>query len=78
MGNFPYQTHFDEIAKEERSLGYPDITFVVRGIDGYPHQIDFRDARNGPDAEQLTSLQEGTDELVSVYCPPNTENPYRR
>jgi len=29
MGNFPYQTHFDEIAKEERSLGYPDITFLV-------------------------------------------------
>jgi hypothetical protein len=33
-GNFPYQTHFNEIAKEEREFGYPDITFVVRGVGG--------------------------------------------
>jgi hypothetical protein len=24
MGNFPYQTHFNEIAKEERELGYAE------------------------------------------------------
>ena len=34
MGNFPYQTHFNEIAKEERAPGYPDITFIVRGVRG--------------------------------------------
>src|SRR5688572_2185727 len=62
MGNFPYQAHFNEIAKEERSLGYPDITFVVHGAGGYPHQIDFRDGRN-PDASQLNSLRNGTDEI---------------
>ena len=76
MGNFPYQTHFDEIAREERSLGYPDITFMVHGVDGYPHQIDFRDARNGPDTQQLSSLQKGTDAIIALYCPPGTANPY--
>lgn len=55
MGNFPYQTHFNEIAKEERDLGYPDITFLVRGVNGFPNQIDFRDARKGPDDDQLLS-----------------------
>ena len=76
MGNFPYQTHFNEIAKEERSFGYPDITFMVCGVGGYPNQIDFRDARNGPDAAQLASLRKGTDEIIRLYCPPNTPNPY--
>jgi hypothetical protein len=77
MGNFPYQKHFDAIAKEERDLGYPDITFMVHGVGGYPHQIDFRDARNGPDAAQLASLQKGTDEIIRLYCP-GTPNRYRR
>jgi hypothetical protein len=76
MGNFPYQTHFDEIAKEERSLGYPDITFMVHGAGGHPHQIDFRDTHNGPDAAQLDSLRKGTAEIIRLYCPPNTANPY--
>jgi hypothetical protein len=76
MGNFPYQMHFNQIAMEERSHGYPDITFVVRGADGYPHQIDFRDARNGPDSAQLDNLRNGTDEIIRVYCPRNTPNPY--
>ena len=34
MGNFPYQAHFDEIAKEERTNGYPDITFIVHRSGG--------------------------------------------
>jgi hypothetical protein len=76
MGNFPYQTHFNEIAKEERELGYPDITFVVRGVGGFPNQIDFRDAREDPDRDQLPSLQKGTDEVIRLYCPPGTTNPY--
>jgi hypothetical protein len=76
MGNFPYQTHFNEIAKEERELGYPDITFIVRGVAGYPNQIDFLDAREGPDPDQLRSLRKGTDEVIRLYCPPNTPNPY--
>jgi hypothetical protein len=76
MGNFPYQMHFNEIAKEEREFGYPDVTFVVRSVGGYPNQIGFRDARQGPDPDQLRSLQEGTDELIKLYCPPNTPNPY--
>ncbi|MCA6101839.1 hypothetical protein [Bradyrhizobium australafricanum] len=76
MGNFPYQTHFNEIAREERGLGYPDITFVVRGAKGYPHQIDFRDARGGPDADQLRSLQAGIEDVIRLYSPRNTTNPY--
>jgi hypothetical protein len=76
MGNFPYQTHFNEIARQERELGYPDITYIVRGVEGYPHQIDFREARGGPDNDQLLSLQKGTDDVIRLYCPPNTPNPY--
>ena len=77
MGNFPYQTHFNKIAEEERENGYPDITFVVRSKNGYPNQIDFDDARNGPNPRQLDSLQKGTDQVIKVYCPANTLNPYR-
>jgi hypothetical protein len=75
MGNFPYQTHFNEIANEERDLGYPDITFVVRGVVGYPHQIEFRDASNGPDAVQLAALRKGADDIVKLYCPGHS-HPY--
>ena len=75
MGNFPYQTHFDEIAKEERSLGYPDITFLVHGVSGYPHQVDFRPA-SPPDAQQKDSVRKGADEIIRLYCPPGTPNPY--
>ena len=75
MGNFPYQTHFNEIAKDERDLGYPDITFMVHGKDGYPHQIDFRDASKGPDSAQLVSLRRGADEIVKLYCPGHS-HPY--
>jgi len=76
MGNFPYQTHFNEIAKEERDLGYPDITFIVRGVGGHPNQIDFQDARDGHDPDHLSSLQIVTEEVISRYCPPNKPNPY--
>jgi hypothetical protein len=76
MGNFPYNTHFNAIAKEERDLGYPDITFLVRGVHGYPNQIDFCDARSGPNGDQLRSLREGTEKLIELYCPANTVNPY--
>ena len=75
MGNFPYQTHFDEIAREERGLGYPDITFMVHGVGGRPHQIDFRNARN-PDTAQIRSLQKGTEEVLKIYCRVHTKNPY--
>jgi hypothetical protein len=76
---FPYQRHFDAIAKEERKLGYPDITFVVRRKDPknpYPSQIDFRSAKPIPDDSQLKSLRKGTDEIIALYCPPGTKNPY--
>jgi hypothetical protein len=75
MGNFPYQTHFNEIAREERDLGYPDITFMVHGVGGYPHQIEFRDASKGPDQVQLTSLRKGADDIVRLYCP-GCSHPY--
>ncbi|MFY9953749.1 MAG: hypothetical protein WAK54_11330 [Bradyrhizobium sp.] len=78
MGQFPYKDHFDEIAKEERSNGYPDITFFVYRSGEptqYPSQIDFRPA-NPPDQKQLDSLRKGTDDLIALYCPPNTSNPY--
>lgn len=76
MGNFPYQTYFNEIAKEERDHNYPDITFIVRSKEGYPNQIDFRDARSGPDPRQLDALRKGTAKLIKLYCPANTANPY--
>jgi hypothetical protein len=76
MGSFPYQAHFNQIANEERSSGYPDITFMVRGAGGYPIQIDFRNASNGPDAAQVDILRSGTAEIIRLYCPPNTANPY--
>jgi hypothetical protein len=76
MGNFPYQEHLKKIAEEEGSLGYPDITFMVHGISGLPHWIDRRDARN-PDATQIDFLQKGTDEVIELYCPAGTVNPYR-
>jgi hypothetical protein len=76
MGNFPYQTHFDQIAKEERSHGYPDITFLVHGKGGYPHQIDFQPAIPTANTNQLRSLRKGTDKIIALYCPRGTSNPY--
>jgi hypothetical protein len=75
MGQFPYRAHFNEIAKEERGNGYPDITFIVRGVDGWPHQINF-DVAGAPTPEQIKSLLDGTDEIIRLYCPPNTPNVY--
>jgi hypothetical protein len=76
MGLFPYTPHFDQIAMDERFHNYPDITFVVRGADGHPHQIDFRDARN-PDDEQIDHLIRGTDDILRLYCrKPEIQNPY--
>jgi hypothetical protein len=66
------------IAIEETKNGYPDITYILRRSDPkspYPSQIDFRDAHN-PDAQQLDILRKGTDEIISLYCPPGTKNPY--
>jgi len=69
----------DIIAMEERSHGYPDITFIVHRKDSaspYPSRINFREAKP-PDAEQLETLREHTDQIISLYCPPGTVNPYR-
>jgi hypothetical protein len=80
MGNFPYHTHFNEIAKEERANGYPDVTFLVH-LKGdppqYPAQIDFERAEHPPKQSQLDHLRNGTDDLIAMYCPPKTRNPYR-
>jgi hypothetical protein len=79
MGQFPYTDHFDAIAKEERQLGYPDITFLVHRSDPacpYPSQIDFQPAKPKPTAGQLASLRKGTDEIIKLYCPSGTPNPY--
>jgi hypothetical protein len=67
----------NQIAMEERSHGYPDITFILRGKDtGLPSQVDFR--KTDPnDQHQLDSLRKGTDDLIDLYCPPKTLNPYR-
>jgi hypothetical protein len=80
MGNFPYQAHFDEIAKEERANGYPDITFLVHRTGPppqYPAQIDFQPSSHPPSQTQLDSLRKGTDALIAIYSPANTLNPYR-
>ena len=77
IGRFPWQAHFDAIAKEERKLGYPDITFIVKSkTSGYPSQIDFHSARPKPTPAQLDSLRKGTDEIIGLYCPPGTPSPY--
>jgi hypothetical protein len=79
MGQFPWQAHFDAIAREERKLGYPDITFIVRRKgpkNQYPSRIDFRSAKPTPDDKQLKSLLDGTDRIIALYCPPGTKNPY--
>ncbi len=76
MGSFPYNRHFDEIAREERSLGYPDITFMVHGVSGYPNKINFENA-DDPNSEQLEKLRNDTDKIIQLYCPPQTRNPYR-
>jgi hypothetical protein len=77
MGQFPFQPHFDAIAREERRLGYPDATFIVKSKrTGYPSQIDFQPAKPKPSAAQLDSLRKGTDEIIRLYCPANTPNPY--
>lgn len=79
MGRFPYDAHFDEVAKEERDLGYPDITFLVHKSGPppqYPGRIDFRPA-DPPDQAQLDSLCNGSDRIIALYCPPRTINPYR-
>jgi hypothetical protein len=38
IGNIPCQSHFDEIANEERANGYPGITFLVNRA-GPPPQL---------------------------------------
>jgi hypothetical protein len=76
MGKFPYQHHFNKIADEELRNGYPDITFIVRGKEGYPHQIDGRSSID-PDTAQIKSLEEGVDEIIRLYCPQQTQNVYR-
>jgi hypothetical protein len=78
-GQFPFLKHFDEIAKEERKLGYPDITFIVRRKNQnspYPSQIDFRSAKPAPDEDQLRNLRKGTSEIIRLYCPKGTTSPY--
>ena len=65
--------------KEERKLGYPDITFIVRRKDAnspYPSQIDFKSAKPAPNENQLRSLRKGANEIISLYCPEGTLNPY--
>jgi hypothetical protein len=78
MGNFPWTAHFDAIAREERDGGYPDITFLVHTSGPspqYPSQVDFRPF-DPNDKNQLTSLRDGTDGVIALYCP-GTRNPYR-
>ena len=79
MGRFPWQSHFDAIAREERKLGYPDITFIVRHKgpkNRYPSQIDFRSAKPKPNDSQLKSLRKGANTIITLYCPLGTKNPY--
>lgn len=78
MGQFPFRVHFDAIAKEERELGYPDITFLVHRTGPapqYPSQINFTDAKI-PDVKQIESLRIGADRIIELYCPRGTANPY--
>jgi len=60
----------NQMAMEELSHGYPDITYKP-----YPSRILFRDA-TVPDDEQRKALRDGTDKIIRLYCPPGTKNPY--
>ena len=67
----------NQIAMEEISHGYPDITYILHRSDPkspYPSQILFRDAHN-PDPAQLSALRQGIAEIIKLYCPPNTKDP---
>jgi len=68
----------NQIAMEELSHGYPDITYILHRSDRnspYPSQILFRDAHH-PDAAQLAALHRGVAEIIKLYCPPGTTDPY--
>src|SRR4051812_44788642 len=67
----------NQIAMEELSHGYPDITYILHrtGKNPYPSRILFRDAE-GPDHKQLDALRKGIDAIIELYCPPGTPNPY--
>lgn len=49
---------------------------IRKGCEWISESIDFRDARKGPDDDQLSSLRAGTYRLIELYCPPDTPNPY--
>lgn len=68
----------DQIAMEEISHGYPDITYILHRSDPkspYPSSILFRDAHH-PDSAQLAALHQGIAEIIKLYCPPGTSDPY--
>jgi hypothetical protein len=68
----------NQIAMEELSHGYPDITYILHRRDDrspYPSQILFRDAHH-PDTAQLAALHHGIAEIIKLYCPPGTKDPY--
>jgi hypothetical protein len=78
MGQFPLKAHFNAVAREERQLGYPDITFLVHRKGPppqYPSQIDFTDAEH-PTTTQIQTLRDGADEIIRLYCPAGTRHPY--
>jgi hypothetical protein len=71
-----WSADLNQIAMEELSHGYPDITFILHRRDYYPSNIDFRSSEK-PDQEQLKSLLTGVDKIIELYCPPGTANIYR-
>jgi hypothetical protein len=74
-----WSVDLDQIAMEERSHGYPDITFILRhsGKNGLPSRVDFRPIKKLPDKDQRKSLINGTDKIIRLYCPKGTPNIYR-
>ncbi len=65
----------NQIAMEERSHGYPDITLILHRKDYYPSQIDFRNA-DKPDDDQISYLLTAINEIITLYCPNGTNNIY--
>jgi hypothetical protein len=64
--------YLNQIAMEERSHNYPDITFLVHFSGGtkFPGQIDFRPVKNGQlDKKQQSHLRKGMKEIRKLYCP---------
>ncbi len=64
----PWKALLDEVSKDYTGRGLPDITHLVVGSGtGYPHQIDFEDART-PTAAQKAKADHIIESVFNHYA----------